>query len=133
MTLTEREDEKSMNIERIGSAAVPDALVVAGDARIIWLTGINAGAAAVDHGAEGQARVTAEVLGERLRAAGAEWGDVVKVVEYVNDLRVVPVLREALKAAGGEAWNPARTLVQVDNLSTPGSRWELDVVVALPA
>lgn len=121
-----------MYIERIGSAAVPDALVVAGNARIVWLRGINAGAAA-DRDAEAQARATAEVLAERLRAAGAEWGHAVKIIEYVNDLRVVPVLREALKAVGGDAWNPARTLVQVDNLATPGARWELDVVVALPA
>ncbi len=121
-----------MNIERIGSAAVPDALVVTGTARIVWLNGINAGAAAGGD-LETQARVTAEMLSERLQAAGADWGDAVKVIEYVNDLRAVPVLREALKAVGGDAWNPARTLVQVDNLATPGSRWELDVVVALPA
>jgi len=122
-----------MKIEIIGTDAVPDALVVSGTARIAWLSGVNAASDAGGAGdAEAQARATADVLAARLEAAGAEWGNIVKIIEYVNDLRVVPVLREALRARGGNTWNPARTLVQVDNLPVPGVRWELDVVLALP-
>ena len=117
-------------------SAAPDAVVVTGGARLLHLTGVGpaaSGADRVDGDAAAQAVVTAAALDARLTAAGAGWGDVVKIIEYVSDLRAVGALREALAARGGPDWRPARTLVQVDNLPAAGARWELDVVVVLPA
>jgi len=123
-------------IETGAPSAAPDAVVVTAGARLLHLSGVGPAARGddrVDGDAAAQAAATAAGLDARLAAAGAHWGDIVKIIEYVTDLRAVGALRDALAARGGADWRPARTLVQVDNLSAPGARWELDVVVALPA
>lgn len=113
----------------------PAAIVVPGTATLTYFTGIGPGANPGDAGAwdaPAQARATVDAVDSALRDAGASWEDVVKIIEYVTDLRSIDTLRAALDERGGAGYRPARTLVQVDTLSTPGVRWELDLIAARP-
>jgi 2-iminobutanoate/2-iminopropanoate deaminase len=65
-----------------------------------------------------------------LAAAGATFGDVVKVTVYVTDIedraRINPVRQDFFRDS-----RPASTLVEVSALATPGAKVEIDAVAIL--
>ncbi len=65
-----------------------------------------------------------------LDAKGATWRDVVKITKYLTDMRDFDGLHRALAKYFGD-WQPASTTICVNQLSSPGARVELDVIVAL--
>jgi 2-iminobutanoate/2-iminopropanoate deaminase len=70
-------------------------------------------------------------VGAVLEAAGAGFGDVVKVTVFltdVDDRRAVNTVRE--EVFGGT--RPASTLVEVSRLAVPGARIEVEAVAVIP-
>jgi 2-iminobutanoate/2-iminopropanoate deaminase len=66
-----------------------------------------------------------------LDEVGASWRDVVKVTKYLTDMRDADGMHRAMQPYFGD-WRPASTMVCINQLSSPGARIELDVIVALP-
>jgi hypothetical protein len=66
-----------------------------------------------------------------LDEVGATWSDVVKVTKYLTDMRDADGMHRAMRPFFGD-WQPASTMVCINQLSSPGARVELDMIVALP-
>jgi 2-iminobutanoate/2-iminopropanoate deaminase len=85
-------------------------------------------------GGEDVAEQTRQVLrnvGSVLAAAGAGFGDIVKVTVFLTDIHdratINPVRREFFGAA-----RPASTLVEVSALAVPGAKVEVEAVALVP-
>ena len=78
-----------------------------------------------------QARQVFANVGCVLSAAGAGFGDVVKVTVYLIDIDDRPRINPVRQEAFGDA-RPAITLVEVSRLALPGARVELDAVALMP-
>lgn len=78
-----------------------------------------------------QTRQVFRNIGEILAAAGAGFGDVVKVTVFVLDVddrvRINPVRQEVFGAA-----RPASTLIEVSRLAVPGALVEVEAVARVP-
>jgi 2-iminobutanoate/2-iminopropanoate deaminase len=78
-----------------------------------------------------QARQVFANMSAILTAAGADFGDVVKVTVYLTDIddrpRINPVRQEVFGPA-----RPASTLVEVSGLAIPGALIEVDAVAVVP-
>ena len=61
---------------------------------------------------------------------GASFRDVVKVTKYLTDIRDFDGMHAAMAPYFGD-WRPASTTLCVNQLSSPGARVELDMIVAL--
>jgi len=73
-----------------------------------------------------QARQVFENLRLCLAAAGAGFGDVVKLTFFVLDVADLPAVRAARDAVIDIAWPPASTAVQVAALFAPGYLLEVE-------
>jgi enamine deaminase RidA (YjgF/YER057c/UK114 family) len=102
--------------------------------RLVWTSGqlgIDADGA-VAAGWEGQTRLAFENVGRALAAAGAGWGDVVKLTLYVVDvseLQTIRAVRDEFVDAGSP---PTSSLVQVAGLARPEVLIEIEAVAHLP-
>ncbi len=65
-----------------------------------------------------------------LAAAGAKFGDVVKMNTYITDMSKAPAVREVRARYFGEV-TPASTLVQVVALARPELMLEIEVIAAV--
>jgi 2-iminobutanoate/2-iminopropanoate deaminase len=78
-----------------------------------------------------QARQVFHNVGEVLAAAGAGFGDVVKVTVFLTDVadraRINPVRQEVFGSA-----RPASTLVEVSALVVEGAKIEVEAVALIP-
>ena len=83
------------------------------------------------HAIEQQTVNAMESIKSILDAVGASWQDVVKVTKYLTDIRDFDGMHRAMNAYFGD-WRPASTTLCVNQLSSPGARVELDMIVALP-
>ena len=70
-------------------------------------------------------------VGAILKAAGADFADVVRTTVYLTDLEEFPAMNEAYATYFG-APPPARSTVQVAALPK-GARVEIDIIATLPA
>ena len=80
---------------------------------------------------EEQTRRVMENLQLVLDGAGCAWKDVVKVTKYLTDIRDFDGLHKVMAQYFGD-WHPASTTICVNQLSSPGARIEIDLIVALP-
>ena len=78
-----------------------------------------------------QTRLAMENIKLVLDTAGAGWRDVVKVTKYMTDIRDFDGINAGMAPYFGD-WKPASTTICVNQLSSPGARVELDMIVALP-
>jgi len=78
-----------------------------------------------------QARQVFRNLGAVLAAAGAGFGDVVKVTIFLLDVEERPLINPVRQEIFGET-RPASTLVGVSGLAVPGARIEIEAVAVLP-
>ncbi len=81
---------------------------------------------------EDQTRRVMDNLKLVLDGAGATWADVVKVTKYLTDIRDFDGLHKVMGPYFG-SWHPASTTLCVNQLSSPGARIEIDLIVALPS
>jgi 2-iminobutanoate/2-iminopropanoate deaminase len=86
-----------------------------------------------DHpnGIEEQTKRAMAAIKSILDDVGASWRDVVKVTKYLTDMRDADGMHAAMRPYFGD-WRPASTMVCINQLSSPGARVELDMIVALP-
>ena len=78
-----------------------------------------------------QTRLAMENIKLVLDNVGAGWRDVVKVTKYMTDIRDFDGINAGMAPYLGD-WKPASTTICVNQLSSPGARVELDMIVALP-
>jgi enamine deaminase RidA (YjgF/YER057c/UK114 family) len=78
-----------------------------------------------------QTRLAMENIKLVLDNVGASWRDVVKVTKYMTDIRDFDGINAGMAPYFGD-WKPASTTICVNQLSSPGARVELDMIVALP-
>ncbi len=84
------------------------------------------------HSIEEQTKNAMEAIKSILDEVGTSWTDVVKVTKYLTDFRDADAMHKVLHTYFG-SWLPASTMVCINQLSSPGARVELDMIVALPA
>jgi 2-iminobutanoate/2-iminopropanoate deaminase len=77
-----------------------------------------------------QARKVLENLQAVLRAAGADFGDVLKVTVFLTDIGDRALINPVRQEFFGSA-RPASTLVEVSALALPGMKVEIEAVVGL--
>ena len=78
-----------------------------------------------------QTRLAMENIKQVLDHVGAGWRDVVKVTTYLTDIRDMAAASAATRPYFKD-WKPASTTVCINQLSSPGARIELDMIVAMP-
>ena len=78
-----------------------------------------------------QARQVFANMGRVLAAAGAGFGDVVKVTVFLTDVDDRPAINPVRQEIFGTA-RPASTLVEVSRLAVPGAKIEVEAVAVLP-
>jgi reactive intermediate/imine deaminase len=78
-----------------------------------------------------QARQVLRNVGAVLAAAGAGFGDVVKVTVYLTDTGDRAAIDTVRREVFGSA-RPASTLVEVSALAVPGAKVEVDAVALVP-
>jgi enamine deaminase RidA (YjgF/YER057c/UK114 family) len=83
------------------------------------------------HSIEDQTRNAMEAIKSILDSQGCTWRDVIKVTKYLTDFREADAMHKTMNAYFGD-WLPASTTVCINQLSSPGARIELDMIVALP-
>ena len=83
------------------------------------------------HDIREQTRRAMENIKLVLDDVGAGWRDVVKVTKYLTDMSDFDGMHAAMAPYFG-GWRPASTTLCVNQLSSPGARIELDMIVALP-
>lgn len=85
----------------------------------------------VPEGWEAQARLAFENAGRALRAAGAEWSEVVKLTIYVIELSELATIRRVRDEFVDTAAPPTSSLVQVAALFDPDVLLEVEAVAFL--
>jgi enamine deaminase RidA (YjgF/YER057c/UK114 family) len=83
------------------------------------------------HSIEDQTRNALDGIKLILDDVGATWRDVVKITKYLTDMRDADGMHRVMHAYFGD-WLPASTMICINQLSSPGARVELDMIVALP-
>ena len=83
------------------------------------------------HSIEEQTKNAMEAIKSILDDVGASWRDVVKITKYLTDIRDADGMHATMRDYFGD-WLPASTMVCINQLSSPGARVELDMIVALP-
>jgi 2-iminobutanoate/2-iminopropanoate deaminase len=83
------------------------------------------------HSIEEQTTRAMEAIKSILDYTGATWCDVVKVTKYLTDFHDADAMRATMAKYFGD-WRPASTTVCINQLSSPGARIELNMIVALP-
>ncbi|MFD7977160.1 RidA family protein [Streptomyces sp. NPDC059071] len=110
--------------------------VVWGTGRFVAVSGqiaLDTEGAVVGAGdAAAQARQVFANLGRCLAAAGADFGDVVKLTYFVTDMAHLPAVRAARDAAFGTLPLPASSAVQVTALVRPELLLEIEAFALIP-
>lgn len=78
-----------------------------------------------------QTRRAMECIKSILDTVGAGFSDVVKVTKYLTDIRDADGMHAVMRPYFN-GWRPASTMICINQLSSPGARVELDMIVALP-
>jgi enamine deaminase RidA (YjgF/YER057c/UK114 family) len=79
-----------------------------------------------------QARQVFANMGRVLAAAGAGFGDVVKVTVFLTDVDDRPAINPVRQEIFGSA-RPASTLVEISRLAIPGAKIEVEAVAVVPS
>jgi 2-iminobutanoate/2-iminopropanoate deaminase len=111
----------------------------AGPAKMIFLAGVGA---EEENGKPGDIRAKDDFLAQcryaydkikrALEKNGAGFGDVVKIVAYVTDMRYQADYGKCRAEAFGSAPPPAHTLLNIVQLAWPGMMVEVDVTAMVP-
>jgi enamine deaminase RidA (YjgF/YER057c/UK114 family) len=89
-------------------------------------TGYDYEAMTIPEDVAAQTRNVFRNIGKALELAGFEFADVVRMTQYVTDIRYADALRPVVKEYLGEV-RPASTLVAVTALATPEMKVEIEV------
>jgi enamine deaminase RidA (YjgF/YER057c/UK114 family) len=111
---------------------------ITGPGRIIYIAGqLGFDATGKLIGTPGDFRAQAVAVFENLKAAlaavGASFSDVVKLNNYLIDMRHLPIFREVRDSYLNTAAPPASTTIQIPGLAREGALLETEAIVVLPA
>lgn len=68
-----------------------------------------------------------------LKAAGATLNDVVKINNYLTDMKDIGTFREVRDSAFNMKAPPASTTIAISTLARPGALFEIEAIAVLPA
>jgi reactive intermediate/imine deaminase len=91
---------------------------------------LNAAGEVTSDDVQAQAQLVFVNLGKILKAAGADFGDVLKVTVFLTDVRDRTKVNPLRQKYFGNA-RPASTLIGVKELAVPGMKIEIEAVVGL--
>ena len=104
--------------------------------RVVWVSGqlplVADGTVATPGDMAAQARQCFDNVGRGLQAAGAGWGDVVKLTYYVTDVSDVGAIRAVRDEFVDMARPPTSSLVRVAGLVLPDAMIEVEAVACPP-
>jgi 2-iminobutanoate/2-iminopropanoate deaminase len=117
------------------------AVRVSGECDLIFLSGATASQLYHHHPHVPEEHVHSHDISEQTKRAmeaiklildevGASWRDVIKVTKYLTDIRDADGVHAAMRPYFGD-WLPASTMVCINQLSSPGARVELDMIIAV--
>lgn len=78
-----------------------------------------------------QTHMTLRNIYEVLRITGLEWKNVVSVLRYQRSMADSPAIERVLRHHFGD-WQPAMSAVQIERLSAPTTRIELEMIAVAP-
>ena len=99
--------------------------------RLVWTSGqvaLGPDRSAAPDGWEEQTRLALANVGRALRAAGADWPDVVKLTFFVVDVSELATIRAVRDEFVNTASPPTSSLVQVAGLAQPDLLIEIEAV-----
>lgn len=107
---------------------------IKGPGRIVYIAGqLGLDAQGKLVGAAGDFRAQATQAFENLKfalaAVGADFGDIVKLNNYMTDMSHLPILREVRDAYVNVAAPPASTTIQISKFAVEGALFEVEAVV----
>lgn len=110
---------------------------VAGPARLIYIAGqlgLDASGNLMGVPGDFRAQVTQafENLKIALQSAGAEFGDVVKITNYLTDISHLSIFREVRDKYVNVAAPPASTTIQISKFAREGALFEIEAVAMVP-
>ena len=110
---------------------------VSGPARLIYFAGqlgLDTSGKVVGEAGDFRAQVTQafENLKIALHSAGADFGDVVKITNYLTDISHLPIFREVRDKYLNVAAPPASTTIQISKFARDGALFEIDAVAMVP-
>jgi enamine deaminase RidA (YjgF/YER057c/UK114 family) len=111
---------------------------VTGPGRIVYIAGqlgLDVGGKLVGQAGDfrAQAVQTLENLKNALAEVGATFNDVVKINNYLTDLKYLPIFREVRNSYLNMSAPPASTTIQITALAVEGALLETEAIVLLPA
>jgi enamine deaminase RidA (YjgF/YER057c/UK114 family) len=110
---------------------------VTGPTRMIYLAGqlgldIDGNVVGAPGDFRAQATQAFENLKIALQAAGAGFGDVVKITNYLTDISHLSIFREVRDKYVNVAAPPASTTVQISKFAREGALFEIDAIAMVP-
>ena len=117
-----------------------EAVTVTHPGKMIFLAGVGAEDESAARGTirhlgdfAGQCRYAYDKIKRLLEKHGAGFGDVVKIVSYVTDMRYQADYGKCRSEVFGATPPPAHTLLNIVQLAWPGMMVEVDVTAMVPA
>jgi 2-iminobutanoate/2-iminopropanoate deaminase len=136
--LAQELEVKRYNYAEWAKGRFSEVVTVTGPGKMIYLAGVGAEDEAGPFGTIRhpgnfleQCRYSYDKIRRHLAAHGAGFGDVVKQVTYVTDIRFLPDFGRCRTEAWGTGPIPANTFVTVIALAVPGMLVEIDVTAVV--
>ena len=135
-------EKKNYNYSEWAKGRFSEAVTVtfAGPAKMIFLAGVGA---EEENGKPGDIRAKDDFVAQckyaydkikrALEKNGAGFGDIVKIVSYVTDMRFQADYGKCRSEVFGATPPPAHTLLNIVQLAWPGMMVEVDVTAMVPA
>ncbi len=132
-------EKKNYNYAEWAKGRFSEAVTVTGPAKMIFLAGVGA----EDENGKGgdilykgdfvaQCKYAYDKIKRLLEKHGAGFGDVVKIVSYVTDMRYQADYGKCRSEVFGATPPPAHTLLNIVQLAWPGMMVEVDVTAMVP-
>src|SRR5436309_10796668 len=132
-------EKKHYNYSEWTKGRFSEAVTVTGPGKMIFLAGVGA----EDESGKGgdilhkgdftaQCKYAFDKIKRALEKNGATFGDIVKMVSYLTDVRFQPDFGKCRQDTFGTTPMPAHTLLTVSQLAWPGMLVEIDVIAAVP-
>jgi 2-iminobutanoate/2-iminopropanoate deaminase len=132
-------EKKNYNYSEWAKGRFSEAVTVTGPAKMIFLAGVGA----EDENGKGgdilhkgdfaaQCKYAYDKIKRALEKNGAGFGDVVKIVSYVTDMRYQADYGKCRSEVFGTNSPPAHTLLNITQLAWPGMMLEVDVTAMVP-
>jgi 2-iminobutanoate/2-iminopropanoate deaminase len=133
-------EKKNYNYAEWAKGRFSEVVTATGPAKMIFLAGVGAenengkpGDILHKDDFVGQCKYAYDKIKRLLEKHGAGFGDVVKIVSYVTDMRYQADYGKCRSEVFGATPPPAHTLLNIVQLAWPGMMVEVDVTAMVPA